>query len=90
MRESDELFLQRLRTEVEPALAAWATVVGLFLHEQPDGAVRIVLALDGRVGYAEIISEGASLIDAAAALPARIVEARLNPAFREIVLAPGT
>ena len=89
MRDADERFLDRLRTEIEPAVATWAVVDGLDLEEvEGHDGVRIVIALRARTGPAHVVVEGDSLIDAAARLPERIVEARLGLAFREVVQGP--
>jgi hypothetical protein len=48
--------------------------------------VRIEVAVDGRLGPIELVLEGDSLIEAAAGFEARIAEAHLALAFREVVL----
>jgi len=86
MRESDEQFLERFLAEIEPAIDPLGRIAGIRMDEDPDGArVRIVLAVDGQVGAIDIVFEGDSLLDAAAGWPARVTEARLALAFRELV-----
>jgi hypothetical protein len=89
MRESDEQFLDRFRTEIEPSLDPLGSCAGLRLEEEADGRrVRIVVALVGSAGPLELVLEGDSLLEAAAGWEARIAEARLALAFREVVLTP--
>jgi hypothetical protein len=91
MRESDEQFLERFRTEIEPFVRDVGTISGMRIEVVPSGErVRIVVAVDGRIGPIELVLEGDSLLDAMADWKARISEARLALAFREVVLSrPG-
>jgi hypothetical protein len=90
MRESDEQFLARFRAEVEPVVAEIGSIADVRLEEVAGtDRVRIVLAVVGRAGPVELVLEGVSLVDAAAGWPARIGEARLALAFRELVLTHG-
>ena len=88
MRESDEQFLERFMAEIEPAVQPLGTVTDVRLVEAADGGrVRIEVGVDGRVGLIELILEGDSLLEAAAGWEARIAEAHLALAFREVVRA---
>jgi hypothetical protein len=90
MAESDEQFLARFGEEIEPAVRGMGTVTALRIEQDVNGGqVRIVIALDGRLGPIELVLAGDSLLDAAAGWPARIGEARLALAFREIVAGPA-
>lgn len=63
-------------------------VVGARLEEDAGGQhVRIVVGLVGRVGPIDLVLEGDSLLEAAAGFEARVAEARLALAFREVVLS---
>ena len=87
MRESDEQFLERFLVEIEPALQPLGRVTGARLvDEAGDRRVRIEVAVDGRLGPIELVLEGDSLLEAAAGFEARIAEASLALAFREVVL----
>ena len=86
MHESDEQFLERFMVEIQPAVQPWGQVTGVRLVEEADGRrVRIEVGVDGRVGPIELILEGDSLLEAAAGWEARIAEAHLALAFREVV-----
>ena len=88
MRESDEQFLERFMVEIQPSVEALGRVTGVRLVEQGGGqGVRIEVAVDSRVGPIDLILEGDSLLEAAAGWEARIAEARLALAFREVVRA---
>ena len=88
MRESDEQFLERFQAEIEPVIQPLGQIVGLRLVEQLDGrGVRIEVGVDGRIGPFELVLEGDSVLAAAAGFEARIAEARLALAFREVVRA---
>ena len=87
MRESDEQFLERFMVEIEPAVEPLGRVTDVRLVEEPGGrSVRIEVGVDSRVGPIQLILEGDSLLDAAAGWEARIAEAHLAIAFRELVL----
>lgn len=87
MREADEQFLERFITEIEPTVDPFGTIAGIRLEGDPGGQrVRIVVGLVGRSGPLELVLEGDSLLDAAAGWQARIAEARLALAFREVIL----
>jgi hypothetical protein len=49
--------------------------------------VRIEVGVDSRIGPFELVLQGASVLEAAAGFEARIAEARLALAFREVVRA---
>ena len=88
MRESDEQFLERFIVEIEPAVEPLGRITGARMAEVASGRpVRIEVSVDGRGGPIELILEGDSLIEAAAGWEARIAEARLALAFREVVRA---
>ena len=90
MNESDEQFLERFGEEIEPAVRGMGTITALRIEQDAGGAqVRIVIALEGRLGPIELVLAGDSLLEAAAGWPARIGEARLALAFREIVTGPA-
>ena len=89
MRESDEQFLARFLDEIEPSLDPIGYLAGLRLEEVAGGRrVRIVVSLVSRTGPLELVLEGESLLAAAAGWDARIAEARLALAFREVILTP--
>ena len=50
-------------------------------------SVRIEVGVDSRVGPIELVLEGGSVLEAAAGFEARIAEARLALAFREVARA---
>jgi hypothetical protein len=88
MRESDEQFLERFKDEIQPAVQPLGRVREVRLVEEAGGGrVRIEVGVDGRVGPIELVLEGESLLEAAAGWEARIAEARLALAFREVVSA---
>jgi hypothetical protein len=88
MHESDEQFLERFLVEIEPAVQAIGRVTGARLVEEGDRhRVKIEVAVESRLGPLEFVLEGDSLIEAAAGFEARIAEAHLALAFREVVLA---
>ena len=88
MRESDEQFLERFQAEIEPVIEPLGRITGLRLVEEQGGrGVRIEVGVDGRIGPFELVLKGDSVLDAAAGFEARMAEARLALAFREIVLA---
>jgi hypothetical protein len=88
MRESDEQFLERFEAEIEPVVQPLGRITGLRLVEEAGGRrVRIEVGVDSRVGPIELVLQGDSVLDAAAGFGARIAEARLALAFREIVRA---
>ena len=88
MRESDEQFLERFIVEIRPAVEPLGRITDARLAKgAPGRRVRIAVSIDGRVGPIELILEGDSLIEAAAGWEARIAEARLALAFREVVRA---
>jgi hypothetical protein len=90
MRESDEQFLARFRAEIEPLVSTLGSIVDVRLEDVAVGErVRIVVGVVGRAGPVELVLEGDSLVDAAAGWPARIGEAGLALAFRELVLTHG-
>jgi len=87
MHESDEQFLERFLVEIQPAVEPLGRVTGGRLTEARGGrGVRIEVAVEGRLGPIELVLEGDSLIEAAAGFEARIAEAHLALAFREVVL----
>lgn len=86
MRESDEQFLERFLAEIEPDVQPLGRVTGARLVEGASGRrVRIEVGVDSRVGPIELVLEGDSLLEAAAGWPARMAEAHLALAFREVV-----
>jgi hypothetical protein len=88
MRESDEQFLERFRVAIEPVVQPLGRITGLRLVEQTGGrSVRIEVGVDSRIGPFELVLQGASVLEAAAGFEARIAEARLALAFREVVRA---
>ena len=87
MRESDEQFLERFRVEIEPSVEPLGRVTGVRLVEGGGRRVRIAVEVASRVGPIELILEGDSLLEAAAGWEARVAEARLALAFREVVRA---
>jgi hypothetical protein len=88
MRESDEQFLQRVRIEIEPFVRDLGTITAMRIEQEPPRErVRIVVAVDARVGPIELVLEGDSLLDAMVDWKQRVSEARLALAFREVVLA---
>ena len=88
MRESDEQFLERFKDEIQPAVLPLGLVTEVRLVEEAGGGrVRIEVGVDGRVGPIELILEGDSLLEAAAGWEARIAEAHLALAFREVIRA---
>jgi hypothetical protein len=88
MRESDEQFLERFQTEIEPVVQPLGHITGLRLVEEDGGrSVRIEVGVDSRVGPIELVLEGESVLEAAAGFEARIAEARLALAFREVARA---
>ena len=87
MHESDEQFLERFLVEIQPAVEPLGRVTGGRLTQTRGGrGVRIEVAVEGRLGPIELVLEGDSLIEAAAGFEARIAEAHLALAFREVVL----
>jgi hypothetical protein len=87
VRESDEQFLERFRAEIEPVVQPLGRITGLRLVEESDGlGVRIEVGVDSRIGPFELILRGDSVLEAAAEFEARLAEARLALAFREVVL----
>jgi hypothetical protein len=88
MHESDEQFLERFMAEIQPAVQPLGRVTGVRLVEEAGGRrIRIEVGVDGRVGPIELILEGDSLLEAAAGWEARIAEAHLALAFREVARA---
>ena len=88
MRESDEQFLERFQAEIEPVVQPLGRITGLRLVEDAGGrSVRIEVGVDSRVGPIELVLEGESVLEAAAGFEARIAEARLALAFREVARA---
>jgi hypothetical protein len=88
MRESDEQFLERFQAEIEPVVQPLGRIAGLRLAEDAGGrSVRIEVDVDSRVGPIELVLEGDSVLEAAAGFEARIAEARLALAFREVTRA---
>ena len=89
MRESDEQFLERFQAEIEPV------VQPLGQHHRaaaggggwwPRRAYRSGRRQPGRPDRS-LILQGDSVLEAAAGFEARIAEARLALAFREVVRA---
>jgi hypothetical protein len=88
MRESDEQFLERFRVEIEPVVQPLGRITGLRLVEEAGGGtVRIEVGVDSRIGPIELVLQGDSVLEAAAGFEARVAEARLALAFREVVRA---
>jgi hypothetical protein len=88
MRESDEQFLERFRAEIEPLVQPLGRITGLRLAEEAGGrSVRIEVGIDSRIGPFEVVLRGDSVLEAAAGFEARIAEARLALAFREVMRA---
>jgi hypothetical protein len=88
MRESDERFLERFRAEIEPVVQPLGRITGLRLVQNAGGRnVRIEVGVDSRIGPIELVLEGDSVLEAAAGFEARIAEARLALAFREVARA---
>jgi len=88
MRESDERFLERFRAEIEPVDQPLGRITGLRLVQNAGGRnVRIEVGVDSRIGPIELVLEGDSVLEAAAGFEARIAEARLALAFREVARA---
>jgi len=88
MRESDEQFLERFQAEIEPVVQPMGRITGLRLVEESGGrGVRIEVGIDGRIGPIELVLQGDSVVEAAAGFEARMAEARLALAFREVVRA---
>jgi hypothetical protein len=86
MRESDEQFLERFMAEIQPSVQPLGRVTGVRLVEDPGGRrVRIEVGVDGRIGPVELILEGDSLLEAASCWEARVAEAHVALAFREVV-----
>jgi hypothetical protein len=86
MRESDEQFLERFVVEIQPSIQPLGRITGVRLVEEAGGRhVRVEVGVDGRMGPIELILEGDSLLEAAAGWEARIAEAHLALAFREVV-----
>ena len=87
MHESDEQFLKRFQTEIEPVVEPLGRVRGLRMVEEADGrSVRIEVGVDSRVGPIELVLEGESVLEAVAGFEARIAESLLALAFREVAL----
>ena len=87
MHESDEQFLERFLVEIEPAVQPIGNITDARVVETAGSRrVRIEVVVDGRFGPIELLLEGDSLLDAAAGFEARIAEAHLAFAFREVVL----
>jgi len=85
MRESDEQFLVRFQAEIEPVVRPLGRITGLRLAQSAGGRnVRIEVGVDSRIGPIELVLEGDSVLEAAAWFEARIAEARLALAFREV------
>ena len=85
MRESDEQFLERFRAEIEPVVQPLGRITGLRLVEEADGR-----RIEGRRQPDRPIRvdpPGRLRLEAAAGFEARLAEARLALAFREVVLA---
>ena len=86
MRESDEQFLERFMAEIQPSVQPLGRVTSVRLVEDPGGRrVRIEVGVDGRIGPVELILEGESLLEAASGWEARVAEAHVALAFREVV-----
>ena len=88
MRESDEQFLERFRAEIEPVVQPLGRITGLRLVEEADGrGVRSKWASTAGSARFELVLQGDSVLEAAAGFEARLAEARLALAFREVVRA---
>ena len=88
MRESDEQFLERFQAEIEPVVQPLGRITGLRLVEEAGGGtVRIEVGVDSRIGLIELVLQGDSVLEAVAGFEARVAEARLALAFREVVRA---
>ena len=88
MRESDEQFLERFEAEIEPVVQPLGRITGLRLVDDAGGrSVRIEVGVDSRIGPIELVLEGESVLEAVAGFEARIAEARLALAFREVARA---
>jgi hypothetical protein len=88
MRESDEQFLERFRAEIEPVVQPMGRITGLrIVDEARSGGVRIEVAVESRAGPIELVLQGDSVLEAAAGFEARMAEARLALAFREVIRA---
>ena len=88
MRESDEQFLERFQAEIQPVVQPLGQITGLRLVEEAGGrGVRIEVGVDSRIGPLELILQGDSVLEAAARFEARLAEARLALAFREVIRA---
>ena len=88
MRESDEQFLERFQAEIEPVVQPLGRIIGLRLVDEAGGrSVRIEVGVDSRIGPIELVLQGDSVLEAAAGFEARIAEARLALAFREVARA---
>ena len=88
MRESDEQFLERFQAEIQPVVQPLGQITGLRLVEEAGGrGVRIDVGVDSRIGPLELILQGDSVLEAAAGFEARLAEARLALAFREVIRA---
>ena len=88
MRESDEQFLEHFEAEIEPVVQPLGRITGLRLVEEAGGrSVRIEVGVDSRIGPIELVLQGDSVLEAAAGFEARVAEARLALAFREVIRA---
>jgi hypothetical protein len=88
MRESDEQFLERFRIAIEPVVQPLGRITGLRIVEETGGrSVRIEVGVDSGIGPFELVLQGDSVLEAAAGFEARIAEARLALAFRQVVRA---
>ena len=88
MRESDKQFLARFQAEIEPVVQPLGRITELRLVEEAGSRrVRIEVGVDSRVGTIELVLDGESVLEAAAGFEARIAEARLALAFREVARA---
>jgi hypothetical protein len=88
MRESDEQFLERFQAEIEPVIQPLGQIIELRLVEELDGqGVRIEVGVESRIGPLELVLHGGSVLEAAAGVEARVAEARLALAFREVMQA---
>jgi hypothetical protein len=87
MRESDEQFLERFRIAIEPVVQPLGRITGLRIVEETGGrSVRIEVGVDSGIGPFELVLQGDSVLEAAG-FEARIAEARLALAFRQVVRA---
>ena len=88
MRESDEQFPERFQAEIEPVVQPLGRVTGLRLEEEVGGrSVRIEVGVDSGIGPIELVLVKESVLEAVAWFEARIAEARLALAFREVARA---